>query len=87
MRAREPEPWRDRSLPTDLNGCDLQKLIADRADMPIIFVTDHADVPTTVRTMKAGAVEFLAKPFVTDMRLDAGLVVSGHLNKLGGLIS
>ena len=55
----------------DINGCDLQKLIADRADMPIIFVTGHADVPTTVRAMKAGAVEFLTKPFVADVLLDA----------------
>ncbi|MBC7817696.1 MAG: response regulator, partial [Planctomycetaceae bacterium] len=36
----------------DLNGCDLQKLVADRSDMPIIFVTGHGDVPTTARAMK-----------------------------------
>src|SRR6267378_7067158 len=52
----------DVSLP-DLNGLDLQKRIADRMDMPIIFITGHGDVPMTVRAMKAGAVEFLTKPF------------------------
>jgi len=53
----------DVSLP-DLNGLDLQKRIAsDRKDMPIIFITGYGDVPTTVKAMKAGAVEFLTKPF------------------------
>ena len=53
----------DVSLP-DLNGLDLQKRIAaDRTDMPIIFITGYGDVPMTVRAMKAGAVEFLTKPF------------------------
>jgi FixJ family two-component response regulator len=52
----------DVHLP-DLNGLDLQKLIAgERAEMPIIFVTGHGDIPTTVKAMKAGAVEFLQKP-------------------------
>jgi FixJ family two-component response regulator len=55
----------------DLNGCDLQKLVADRADMPIIFITGHGDVSTTVRAMKAGAIEFLTKPFVTDVLVSA----------------
>jgi FixJ family two-component response regulator len=55
----------------DLNGCDLQKLVADRADMPIIFITGHSDVPTTVRAMKAGAVDFFTKPFVNDVLLIA----------------
>jgi FixJ family two-component response regulator len=52
----------DVSLP-DLNGLDLQKRVADRQDMPIIFITGYGDVPMTVRAMKAGAVEFLTKPF------------------------
>jgi FixJ family two-component response regulator len=53
----------DVSLP-DLNGLDLQKRIAaDRTEMPIIFITGHGDVPMTVQAMKAGAVEFLTKPF------------------------
>jgi len=55
----------------DLNGCDLQKVVADRADMPIIFISGHGDVPTTVRAMKAGAVDFFTKPFVDDVLLSA----------------
>jgi len=52
----------DVSLP-DLNGLELQKLIAsERTDMPIIFITGHGDVPMTVQAMKGGAVEFLIKP-------------------------
>jgi FixJ family two-component response regulator len=61
----------DVSLP-DLNGLELQKLIAtDRIDMPIIFITGHGDVPMTVQAMKAGAVEFLTKPFDDDVLLTA----------------
>jgi FixJ family two-component response regulator len=55
----------------DLNGCDLQKVVADRADMPIIFITGYGDVPTTVRAMKAGAVEFFTKPFAGDVLVSA----------------
>jgi len=61
----------DVSLP-DLNGLDLQQRIAnDRVDLPIIFITGYGDVPMTVRAMKAGAVEFLTKPFSDDALLDA----------------
>ena len=61
----------DISLP-GLNGLDLQKRIAvDRAEMPIIFITGHRDVPMTVQAMKAGAVEFLTKPFSDDVLLTA----------------
>jgi FixJ family two-component response regulator len=61
----------DVSLP-DLNGLDLQKRIAaDRIDMPIIFIMGHGDVPMTVRAIKAGAVEFLTKPFGDDVLLSA----------------
>jgi FixJ family two-component response regulator len=61
----------DVSLP-GLNGLDLQKRIAvDRIDMPIIFITGYGDVPTTVQAMKAGAVEFLTKPFGDDVLLSA----------------
>jgi len=61
----------DVSLP-DLNGLELQQRIAgDRVDMPIIFITGYGDVPMTVRAMKAGAVEFLTKPFSDDALLDA----------------
>ena len=61
----------DVSLP-GLNGLDLQRIVADeRADMPIIFITGHGDVPMTVQAMKAGAVEFLMKPFNDDVLLTA----------------
>ena len=61
----------DISLP-GLNGLELQKRIAmDRTDMPIIFITGHGDVPKTVQAMKAGAVEFLTKPFSDDLLLSA----------------
>jgi FixJ family two-component response regulator len=61
----------DISLP-GLNGLDLQKQIAvERPDMPIIFITGHGDVPKTVQAMKAGAVEFLTKPFSDVVLLSA----------------
>jgi FixJ family two-component response regulator len=60
----------DVSLP-DLNGLDLQKLVADRLEMPIIFITGYGDVPITVRAMKAGAVEFLTKPLAEEALLGA----------------
>jgi len=60
----------DVALP-DLNGLDLQRLVADRRNMPIIFITGYGDVPTSVRAMKAGAVEFLTKPFSDDAILSA----------------
>jgi len=60
----------DIALP-GLNGLELQKRIADRPDMPIIFITGAGDVPTTVQAMKAGAVEFLTKPFNDSVLLSA----------------
>ena len=60
----------DVSLP-GLNGLDLQQRISDRAHMPIIFITGYGDVPTSVRAMKAGAVEFLTKPLDGFALLDA----------------
>jgi FixJ family two-component response regulator len=61
----------DVSLP-GLTGLELQKRIAvERTDMPVIFITGYADVPTTVKAMKAGAVEFLIKPFSDDVLLRA----------------
>jgi FixJ family two-component response regulator len=61
----------DLSLP-GLNGLELQKRVAaERTDMPIIFITGYGDVPTTVQAMKAGAVEFLTKPFRDDVLLGA----------------
>jgi FixJ family two-component response regulator len=61
----------DVNLP-DLNGLDLQRRVAaDRMAMPIIFITGYADVPMSVNAMKAGAVEFLTKPFSDDVLLTA----------------
>src|SRR5580700_6171861 len=61
----------DISLP-GLNGLYLQKQVAvERPDMPIIFITGYGDVPKTVQAMKAGAVEFLTKPFSDDVLLSA----------------
>ncbi len=61
----------DISLP-GLNGLDLQKLVAvERHEMPIIFITGHRDIPMTVQAMKAGAQEFLTKPFSDEILLDA----------------
>ena len=61
----------DVSLP-DLNGLDVQKRVAaNRADIPIIFITGYGDVPMTVQAMKGGAVEFLTKPFASDVLLGA----------------
>ena len=56
----------DVTLPA-LSGLDLQKRVVDRTDMPIIFITGYGDVPTSVEAMKAGAVEFLTKPFGDDV--------------------
>jgi len=61
----------DVALP-GLNGLDLQKRVAvERPDMPIIFITGYGNVPTTVQAMKAGAVEFLTKPFSDEVLLNA----------------
>jgi FixJ family two-component response regulator len=61
----------DITLP-GLNGLELQKRVAaERSDMPIIFITADGDVPTTVQAMKAGAVDFLVKPFSNNMLLNA----------------
>ena len=61
----------DVSLP-GINGLELQNRVAvERSDMPIIFITGYGDVPMTVQAMKAGAVEFLTKPFSDDVLLSA----------------
>jgi len=61
----------DISLP-GLNGLELQKRVAvERTAMPIIFITGYGDVPKTVQAMKAGAVEFLTKPFNDEVLLTA----------------
>jgi FixJ family two-component response regulator len=71
----------DVSLP-GLNGLDLQSLIAgDRIDMPVIVITGHADVPMTVKAMKAGAVDFLTKPVAEDVLLNTigGAIARGRI--------
>jgi FixJ family two-component response regulator len=60
----------DVKLPS-LNGLELQKRIIDRGDIPIVFITGYGDVPTTVEAMKAGAVDFVTKPFGDDQLLNA----------------
>jgi FixJ family two-component response regulator len=86
-RPRAPVPSclvLDVSLP-GVNGLDLQKRVAvERPDMPIIFITGYGDVPMTVQAMKAGAVEFLTKPFSDDVLLSAikHAIVRSH-NALG----
>ena len=72
-RPRLPVPCcllLDVSLP-GLSGLELQRQIAERTEMPIIFITGHGDVPMTVQAMKAGAVEFLTKPLRRDVLLNA----------------
>jgi FixJ family two-component response regulator len=60
----------DMALP-DVNGLDLQRSLAGCTEMPIIFITGSRNVPMTVRAMKAGAFEFLVKPFESDVLLQA----------------
>jgi FixJ family two-component response regulator len=74
----------DVSLPGH-NGLDLQARIAgERREMPIIFITGYGDIPTSVRAMKAGAVEFLTKPFGEDELLDAiGSALDRSLETVG----
>ncbi len=74
VRSQTPVPSclvLDISMP-GLNGLELQKrVLAEHPDLPIIFITGHGDVPKTVQAMKAGAVEFLTKPFPDAVLLDA----------------
>jgi FixJ family two-component response regulator len=75
LRAKRPDApgciVLDVRLP-DLSGLDLQQELAKaNVDLPVIFVTGHADIPITVRAMKAGAVEFLTKPFREQELLEA----------------
>jgi FixJ family two-component response regulator len=60
----------DVTLP-GLNGLELQQRLSERTDMPIIFITGHGTMPMCVQAMKAGAVEFLTKPFKKEVLLDA----------------
>src|SRR5205814_6853052 len=75
LRARRPDApgclVLDVRLP-GLSGLDLQRELADTdATLPIIFLTGHGDIPMSVRAMKAGAIEFLTKPFREQELLDA----------------
>jgi FixJ family two-component response regulator len=75
LRAKRPDApgciVLDVRLP-DLSGLDLQQELSKaNVDLPVIFVTGHADIPMTVRAMKAGAVEFLTKPFREQELLEA----------------
>jgi len=73
----------DLSLP-GLNGLELQKRVAvERREMPIIFITGHGDIPMTVQAMKAGAVEFLTKPFSDEVLLHA---IRNALERSGALL-
>jgi FixJ family two-component response regulator len=60
----------DVELP-DINGLDLQKQIAEGSHPPIVFITGHGDIPSSVRAIKRGAVDFLTKPFSDDDLLNA----------------
>jgi FixJ family two-component response regulator len=60
----------DVTLP-GLSGLELQNRLAERTDLPIIFITGHGDVPMSVQAMKGGAVEFLTKPYKDNVLLDA----------------
>src|SRR5712692_2775628 len=74
---KNPRPARPACLVLDvrlpgLSGMDLQhELTQSGIHIPIIFITAHGDIPTTVRAMKAGALEFLTKPFRDQDLLDA----------------
>jgi len=60
----------DVELP-DINGLDLQKQIAEGEHPPIIFITGHGDIPSSVRAIRHGAVDFLTKPFGEEALLSA----------------
>lgn len=73
QKARESSPScvvLDLSLP-DLNGLEVQQRLADQTTLPIIFITAHGDIPLSVRAMKAGAMEFLTKPYRSEVLVSA----------------
>jgi FixJ family two-component response regulator len=74
MRARTPESPTclvlDLQLP-DINGLELQQQISEAHGPPIVFISGHGDIPSSVRAMKAGAIEFLPKPFSDEELLTA----------------
>jgi len=68
----------------DLSGLELQQRVSDRNDMPVIFITRDSDVRTTVRAMKAGALEYLTKPFANEVLLTA---ISFALDRSAAVLS
>jgi FixJ family two-component response regulator len=73
----------DLAMP-GLNGLELQQRVAiERPDMPIIFISGYGNVPKSVQAMKAGAVEFLTKPYDDDVLLDA---IRKAIERSAGLI-
>ncbi len=71
-----------------LDGFGLQQRVAgDRADIQIIFITAHSDVPMTVRAMKAGATEFLSKPFSEEVLLEAIRLALDHSRAMQTTVS
>jgi FixJ family two-component response regulator len=69
----------DLQLP-GVNGLELQRELAGGEAPPIIFITGHGDIPSSVRAMKAGAIEFLSKPFGEQellQAIDAALALDG----------
>jgi FixJ family two-component response regulator len=71
----------DVSLP-DLNGLELQKRIAERTDLPIVFITGYGDIPMTVQAIKGGAVEFLSAVAYAIERSQAVLLRETELHAL-----
>lgn len=67
----------DISLP-DIDGLRLQRLLADRRELPIIFMTSRVDIPVAVQAMKGGAVEFLTKPIVAEVLVNAVVQALEH---------
>lgn len=70
----------DLELP-DIHGLELQQELADNDAPPVIFVTGHGDIPSSVRAMKAGAVEFLSKPF-DEQELQSAIETSIAMDRL-----
>ncbi|HEX8266072.1 MAG TPA: response regulator [Pyrinomonadaceae bacterium] len=71
----------DINLP-DISGLELQKQLADSDHPPIVFITGHGDIPSSVRAIKAGAVDFLTKPFNPQELLNAiQLAITKDLEK------
>lgn len=60
----------DVELP-DINGLELQRQIAERTHPPIVFLTGHGDIPSSVQAIKHGAIDFLTKPFSESDLMDA----------------